>query len=622
MNKILSLTARERVKLHEIQTALAKTHGKLRCRTDIVGTRNLFAQFRSAIHLLEDVALRTRKRAVSPSDSDMQSLRELAHEAFRQLGSQAEPKLLTLKDYDHQRFGPFLGISDEGSATGEICRVAFESPKCVAFRTADQMVIGLALDAERLGAVGEVAVGPEEYRKIRLDSAHNILTTTNVGTRVNIRHYKNRPVVVVPPDDPKSAVTHAVRKVVDLMRPFWDTPGGAPRPVTVLVSFVGGSHEGWRKHVLLGILQQLGTKSRLDPALHRIGLQQKVPSGRPGVFATRQMIDMAFSCGIQDVAIECVQRAQAERTISVPGLLNYFPPGLLQEILDYASKRGVRIEPWKTVDTETTARNTWMGLSTARHMGLELGKYGLVPLTFVEQEAVIRRIQEWLGNWCAAPVHYVDLPHLDASTVYTQKNAVAGTARWLDLVGRCNVPVVLIDTAEKSRGTRLMKRSRTDSLGIFSLDEIADLNSSAQRLGVKVLWAGGLNAGQAYQLSQLGVFGMYVTSAAADRMAVTADYADDPMLAVLKEPTFDKVLRTKVIVEAGFLLAKMMATGRRDEAIKIRRLSERLLQVQADGGDNHRRECSGLSRLLVKCWRSLSSATARDVGSIAYSGKE
>jgi len=603
MSKTSSLTESERLSLHEIQRAFAMVRRRLRRRIDTTGTRQLFKQLRSAVHLHEDVATRTCNCAVLPADTDLQALRELALEAFVELGSQAEPKLLTLKYYDHQRFGPFLGVSDEGSAVDQICRTVLADPKCVAFETRDPMVIGLALDAERLGAIGEVAVGPEEYQRIRLDAAQCILTTTNVGTRVNIRHYKNRPVVVVPPNTLNAAVTQAVQKVKLSMQPFWDTPGGEPRPVTVLVTFVGGTSIAWRQHVLLGILREMTNEPRRDPMIHQVGLQQKAPSGRDGVVEVKRAIDLAVACGMQDVAVEGVQRAHAERAISEPGLLNYFPPGLLQEILNYACKRSIRVGPWKIVDTETTARNIWMGLSTARHMGLELGKYGLAPLTYEEQEATIRRIQSRFSTWCAAPVHYVDLPHIDTSTVYTEQNAVAATSRWLDLVGRCNVPVVLIDTAEKSKGKKLMKRGPADSLGIFSLSEIEKLNHSAQRMGVRVLWAGGLDAAQAYQLSQLGVFGLYVTSAVAEKRAVTSEYVNDPMLPARKEPQFDKILRIKVLTEAGFMVKQMLTCGRNTEAHYLKKFAQAVIRAHESGHDVASGKDKALRRLLVKCWR-------------------
>lgn len=44
--------------------------------------------------------------------------------------------------------------------------------------------------------------------------------------------------------------------------------------------------------------------------------------------------------------------------------------------------------------------------------GLELGKYGLFPLTLEEQDKVVADVQGWFADWCAAPAYYVDLPLL------------------------------------------------------------------------------------------------------------------------------------------------------------------------------------------------------------------
>jgi hypothetical protein len=60
---------------------------------------------------------------------------------------------------------PFLGVSDEGSAGAEIWNAAFESPKVCTLPKLDRrtpLIVGIAVDAERLGGSGELAVGPEE----------------------------------------------------------------------------------------------------------------------------------------------------------------------------------------------------------------------------------------------------------------------------------------------------------------------------------------------------------------------------------------------------------------------------------------------------------------------------
>jgi hypothetical protein len=58
-------------------------------------------------------------------------------------------------------------------------------------------------------------------------------------------------------------------------------------------------------------------------------------------------------------------------------------------------------------------------------------------------------------------------------------------------------------------------------------------------------------------MGKLGVFGVYVTSAAAKQIPVYGDYERDPALPSVKEPQKDAVLRTKILLEAGFLSAKL-----------------------------------------------------------------
>ena len=74
------------------------------------------------------------------------------------------------------------------SATAAIRRGARLAQSCGP-RRRTPLTLGVAHDAERLGAVGEVAVGPDEYAAIRLACRGRLLTTTNVGTRVNVRHF-------------------------------------------------------------------------------------------------------------------------------------------------------------------------------------------------------------------------------------------------------------------------------------------------------------------------------------------------------------------------------------------------------------------------------------------------
>jgi hypothetical protein len=88
-------------------------------------------------------------------------------------------------------------------------------------------------------------------------------------------------------------------------------------------------------------------------------------------------------------------------------------------------------------------------------------------------------------------------------------------------------------------------------------------------------------------MGKLGVFGIYVTSAAATTIAVGGSYTRDPSLAGVKEPSKAAVLRTKILLEAGFLSAKL-ANG---TSGRIERLAQQLLAAHDE------RNAAGVARL-------------------------
>ena len=58
-------------------------------------------------------------------------------------------------------------MSDEGGAAVEIRKGALASPKSKALgKKISPLTVGVALDAERLGGVGEVPVGQDEFAEI------------------------------------------------------------------------------------------------------------------------------------------------------------------------------------------------------------------------------------------------------------------------------------------------------------------------------------------------------------------------------------------------------------------------------------------------------------------------
>lgn len=536
---------------------------------------------------------------------------ERARRAFLHLGGDPARPTWSLKNYDHERYGPFLGVSDEGSAAGEIREAAFESPKVRALPRAfprTPLVVGMAVDAERLGGIGEVAVGPDEYADVWLECVDRVLITTNIGTRVNVRVYRREPVVVLRQDGPE-AMDAARREIAAAFRPFVETPDRRPRPLTVFIEIPRDARlTTVRKRAALRQLvsyvasgKAAGKGRRAAPKGQEIGLAARVrlgPSGRAEAIAA---IDLAASAGISVVVLDGVKRRDADRAISLAGLLDYFPPGLVGPILRAASRRKVRVRTANLPDTDTIARSTWVGLSTARSYGANLGKYGCFPLTRQETEDVVRQIQAWLPDWSAAPVFFVDQGLLREEGVDVGRDLARGLKSWLETVAALGVRVVLIDTVDKATGRRLLKRSATDEVGFLGPNQIREAEKVARSLGIKVLWAGGLGLRDAYEMGKLGVFGIYVTSAAATTIAVGASYARDPSLAGVKEPSREAVRRTKTLLEAGFLSAKL-ADG---TSARIARLSERLLTAhERNEAAGVARESAGLATACTAGWRA------------------
>jgi hypothetical protein len=460
----------------------------------------------------------------------------LARHAMALLGGQGQPTWKTVADYDSERYGPLLGVSDEGSATAAIRRGAYAAPKAVVLESLgrrEPLTVGIAHDAERLGAIGEVAVGPDEYATIRLAARDRVLTTTNVGTRVNARLYLEPPEIRVG----AGGLEVALAKLKSCFAPFIN----AKRGLTVFVNFDAGcSHRGKRR-ALSKLVAELAGIPKRKPKLHRLGL----------------MVNLGVGSAMEQRVCAGIDLAAAARMVhvAVAGLHgDRFDPEVLARILKYARQHKVRLQPRDQIDPQTTARHVWTGLAMARNMGLELGKYGLVPLTCSDQKEVIARIQFWFPHWTAAPVYYIDYPLVTKTDVYHGPRLAEGIRLWLAMVAKLKVRVVLIDTAKKSTGKRLLKCDDNDEVGFLTEQEIASLMKFAQEHGVMVLWAGGVTLPQAFTLGRLGVFGLYVTTAAAMLMPLDRKARRDIYLTANREPNEVAVARVKLLIEAGFLI--------------------------------------------------------------------
>jgi hypothetical protein len=246
--------------------------------------------------------------------------------------------------------------------------------------------------------------------------------------------------------------------------------------------------------------------------------------------------------------------------ISLPGLLSYFAPEDLRPLLEVARDKNVRIEALNRVDVDSIARQVWSSLNTVRGMGFDLGKYSLLPLTLEQCDTVVAQIERDFSDWSAAPVCYVDQGIVASDHLYLEGGElVEGVKRWLRMIATHRVRLALIDTVDKAGGWKLVKVN-DDPKGLLTMQQIASLNALGNQLNIRIMWAGGLEAEQVYALGRIGVFGLYVTTAVCDPMPVAGEsYVRDPALSALKKPNPEKILKAKILLEAGFFASG--ATG-------------------------------------------------------------
>ena len=247
---------------------------------------------------------------------------------------------------------------------------------------ATPLMVGVAVDAERLGGGGEVAVGPNEYADVWLECVDRVLMTTNIGTRVNVRVYRREPTIVLSSDS-RAAIEGVRSEIATAFKPFVETPDRRPRPLTVFIDIPRYSGMTTRKKRI--VLRQLveyvssgraaGGKRKSSPDGQELGLAVRMKVGAPGRDEAVAAINMAASVGMKVVVLDGVKRQAADRAVSLAGLLDYFPPGLVGPILRAASRclhRSLLIrqpvsEP--TASSASTARLRqipWAGRSRTR----------------------------------------------------------------------------------------------------------------------------------------------------------------------------------------------------------------------------------------------------------------
>lgn len=572
------------------------------------GRREYFDALRAAFRLYADTVAKGApdiERGASPDDVILvERLRALAALCLVQTGGEPEWPTRSLRDYDDARFGPYLGVSGEGSAARAIRDAALASPKVAALGLKDPLEVGVAHDAERLGSIGELPVGPDEYRDIRLSGVGRILTSTNVGARVNVRYYGQIKPVWINLGPVAEMVATARESVRQRLTPFVAGPNGQPRPAIVYLRFRREVAPADRSTVLQTVVDAIKTGAIGLASHHRVGLLAGVQRGKAGEQQAIEALDLAKACGVTTVALDGSVRQDAERLVSLPGLLNYFNRREVLALRSEADKRGIELVAANVVDTESAARAVWSSLLAARNMGLAVGKYGLFPLSFEESEAVVTTVQSWFASWTAAPVFYVDQPTVKERQATERRTLTDLMTEWLGMVGRHGVRVVLIDTVEKSRGLHLLNTAPRDRGGFFTQDEVRTLDEVARKSNVRALWAGGITPAQAFEFGKLGVFGIYVTSAVAAAIPVTREHEDDPGLANERLPTRAGVSRVKLLLEAGFLSARLAGSSISQQ---LEELAGKVLEVPpGDGADSSAdRE---LWDAAVKAWREYADA--------------
>src|SRR5262249_25079097 len=160
----------------------------------------------------------------------------------------------------------------------------------------------------------------------RLAARGRVMTTTNVGTRVNARLFLSPPEVRVQ----LGALDKAIDKLQTAFAPFLKTVSGRPRHVTGLIRFAPKSSERERKAALRKLRAAVASGKFCNPKWHCLALYVNPGVGKQMVSRVRAGIDLAAAAGLRDVAVVGLHDDQ-------------FGPYELDEILEHAAQRGVRV---------------------------------------------------------------------------------------------------------------------------------------------------------------------------------------------------------------------------------------------------------------------------------------
>lgn len=475
----------------------------------------------------------------------------------------------TLEEYDYAKYGPLLGVSDEGSAAETIASAAYLSAKAKAGDQVDPKSVGVIVDGERMTSAGEVPIGPDEYELITRVTNGRTFCSTNVGVRVSARLYQ--PLPEFKSNDAKNDEEAWLKKIFDTFKPFVDTPDRRSRPLTVRITWQPFITDERHLRKMIKAIEGGRRDGRLGSTeVHRISLLVDFGGviNRPEqIEEIKKLIKFASECRISQVVIDGELVAAARPRLSVQGLLNVLSPDDANELLDCGSKHQVDVIYRYDVDPETAARIVWTGLQTARAQGLNGAKYGLTPLTLSEQQRVVSLVQNWTQGWTAIPAFYIDTPLYTNESVFLSDRCDEALRLWLDMVAKAGAKIVLVDSPDRitpriDAPSRVSPRRlvRDDGgvqdRGVLSLAQIKTLIRRSNELDLKILWSGGISAKDAFALANAGAFGIFTTSSTAKRIAVGPVLANDLQLAAEFEPTELGVRRIHSLLQAGFLAKK------------------------------------------------------------------
>lgn len=510
-----------------------------------------------------------------------------------------------LDQYDGRRYGPLLGVSDEGSAGEVIAAAAQGAAKARALGAPDAAAIGVTIDGERMTSAGEVPIGPDEYKEVVSAAFGRTYCTTNVGVRVNTRIYQPLPEFRV--QKGADGVPALAEQILARFEPFLGQTGGNPRRLTVRLVIDQDVSEDVLKQLVTTVDTARAERKRIsDASVHRLSLllifENEINAGRD-LDAIKRALRTASSLGIGELAIDGEVLEPARRRLSVTGLLNVLSPSTLQVLLNEAKRLRVRLAHRYAVDDETAARTVWTGLHTARTYGMSAAKYGLVPLMLEDQKQIVRMVASWTQGWTAIPAFYVDTPLLSETDCYDETRCAEAAELWMKTVSEAGAKVVLVDSPDRITPRRLIRPDQRlpDDPGVLTLAEITRLHDFSEKLGLKVLWSGGITPLQAYELAKLGVGGIFTTSSTAERIAVGAVLERDPQLPFENEPTDGGVRRIHALIQAGFL------AGALGEAPLVQQIEENAQKLLAAIGARQRDEIIGavavLDQLLIDGWK-------------------